>query len=85
MLYGLGQLQICSSASRSQRNICTLYEPLVALRAMQNTTIAKGHVVCVAVSGGKAMTNGTWTVERVSEIIHDVVQFLSFKNDEKKE
>ena len=46
--------------------ICVpLYEPPVALRAMRNTTIAKGHMVCVAFSGGKAMTNGTWTVERV--------------------
>ena len=42
-----------------------LYEPLVVLRAMQNTTIAKGHMVRVTVSGGKVMTNGTWTVERV--------------------
>ena len=42
-----------------------LYEPPVALRAMQNTTIAKGHMVYVAVSSGKVMTNGTWTVERV--------------------
>ena len=36
-----------------------LYEPPVALRAMQNTTIAQGHKVRVAVSGGKVMTNGT--------------------------
>ena len=42
-----------------------LYEPPVALRAMQNTTIAKGNMICIAVSGGKVMTNGTWTVERV--------------------
>ena len=34
-----------------------LYEPPVALRAMQNTTIAKGHMVCVAVSSGKVMTS----------------------------
>ena len=46
-------------------SLVPLYEPPVALRAMQNTTIAKGHMVRVAVSGGKAMTNGTWTVERV--------------------
>ena len=39
-----------------------LCEPPVALRAMQNTTIAKGLMVRVAVSGGEAMTNGNWTV-----------------------
>ena len=32
---------------------------------MRNTTIAKGLMVCIAVSGGKVMINGTWTVERV--------------------
>ena len=42
-----------------------LYEPPIALRAKRDTTIAKGHMIRVAVSGGKVMKNGTWTVERV--------------------
>ena len=42
-----------------------LYEPPVALRAMRDTTIAKGRMIRVAISSGKVMINRTWTVERV--------------------